>query len=194
MTTESIARSEVSDHALIDTPEDNFDVSLELLELLESISKPKPMRSASQARQAGLKKEDTCVNQSDPLYFWNDLNKRKHDRLPVHWRAAIINKGIGKNDIYHGRTHDLSLSSVSIFIEHNIFFTSEVVLLLAIPPMHQGKKETIVETQCSTTYTLLDSAHGQFRVGMKIMQFKGDGKAILEDILTKQRTTIEALS
>jgi hypothetical protein len=33
---------------------------------------------------------------------------------------------------------------------------SEVVLLLAIPPLYAGQKETIVEIQCSMAYTVLD--------------------------------------
>ena len=115
-----------------------------------------------------------------------DLGKRKHYRHPLHWRVAIVNKSGKQNDIYHGRTHDLSLSGASVLIESNVFFTSEIVLLLAVPPMQQGHKETILEIQCSVMHTVLDSEHSQFRLGMKFMQFKGDGKQILSDILSKR--------
>ncbi len=113
-------------------------------------------------------------------------DRRKHYRHHVHWRVAIVNKNSGKNEIYHGRTHNVSTSGVSILADHNIFFTTEVVILLAIPPMHQGMKETILEIQCSPTHSVLDSEHGQFRLGMKFSHFKDDGKRILSDILSKR--------
>ena len=113
-------------------------------------------------------------------------DRRKHHRHPVHWRVAIVNKNSVKNDIYHGRTHNVSISGVSILADHNIFFTTEVVILLAIPPIHQGLKETILEIQCSPTHTVLDSVCGQFRLGMQFTHFKEGGKRILSDVLSKR--------
>ena len=104
----------------------------------------------------------------------------------MHWRVAIVNKNSVNKDIYHGRTHNVSISGVSILTDHNIFFTTEVVILLAIPPMHQGQKETILEIQCSPTHTVLDADYGQFRLGMKFTHFKEGGKRILSDVLSKR--------
>lgn len=129
---------------------------------------------------------DDSVYQRKRASSTGDLGKRKHYRHPLHWRVAIVNKSGGKNDIYHGRTHDLSLSGASILIEHNVFFTSEIIVLLAVPPMHQGQKETILEIQCSVMHTVLDSAQSQFRLGMRFIHFKGNGKQILSDILSKR--------
>ena len=111
---------------------------------------------------------------------------RKHYRHPIHWRIALVHKNGDKNDIYHGRTHDLSLWGASLLVDHNIFMMSEVVLLLAIPPLHMGQKETILEIQCRMVYTVLDSEHSQFRIGIRFLSFKGDGKRILSDILSKR--------
>jgi c-di-GMP-binding flagellar brake protein YcgR len=111
---------------------------------------------------------------------------RKHYRHPVHWRVAIVHKSSEKNDIYHGKTHDLSMWGASILVEKNIFMMSEVVMLLAIPPLHMGQKETIVEIQCRMAYTVLDSEEGQFRIGIHFVSFKGDGKRILSDVLSKR--------
>jgi hypothetical protein len=63
---------------------------------------------------------------------------------------------------------------------------SEVVILLAIPPVHMGQKETIVEIQCRMAYTVLDSEQSQFRIGIRFLHFKGEGKRILSDILSKR--------
>ncbi len=111
---------------------------------------------------------------------------RKHYRYPIHWRIALVHKTGDKNDIYHGRTHDLSMWGASILVERNIFVMSEVVILLAIPPLHMGQKETIIEIQCSMVYTVLDSEENQFRIGMRFLNFKGEGKRILSDILSKR--------
>lgn len=111
---------------------------------------------------------------------------RKHFRHPIHWRIALVHKKGEKNDIYHGRTHDLSLWGASIFVDSNIFVMTEVVMLLAIPPLHQGLKETIVEIQCRMSYTVLDSEESRFRIGIRFLHFKGEGKRILSDILSKR--------
>lgn len=112
--------------------------------------------------------------------------KRKHCRHPIHWRIAVVHKNGGKNDIYHGQTNDLSMWGASILVDHNIFVMSDVVLLLAIPPYHMGQRETIVEIQCRMVYTVLDSEHGRFRIGLRFKQFKGQGKRALTEILTKR--------
>lgn len=111
---------------------------------------------------------------------------RKHYRHPIHWRIAVVHKNGDKNDIYHGRTHDLSMWGASIHVDHNIFVMSDVVMLLAIPPLHTGQKETIIEIQCRMVYTVLDSEESRFRIGIRFHQFKGDGKRILSDILAKR--------
>lgn len=111
---------------------------------------------------------------------------RKHYRHPIHWRIAIVHKNGDKNDIYHGRTNDLSVWGASVLVDHNIFMMSEVVLLLAIPPLHAGQKETIVEIQCRMAYTVLDSEQSQFRIGIRFLHFKGEGKRILSDVLSKR--------
>jgi hypothetical protein len=167
-----------------------FDLSLELAELLASFTPPESINEPSEITQHNVNKEDVSETEDTISYdkkippVDKSLDKRENYRHPLHWRVAIVNKSGGKHEIYHGRTYDLSLSGVSILIEQNISFTSEVVILLAIPPMHLGQKETIVEIECSTTYTLLDSVHSQFRLGMKFIHFKRDGKKILSDILS----------
>ena len=115
-----------------------------------------------------------------------EARNRKHYRHPLHWRVAIVNKNGGRDEIFHGRTHDISQSGVSIHVERNVFFTEDVILLIGIPPQHHGLRETIVEVQCRVMHTVLDSDHGMFRIGMMFVHFKGDGKRILTDVLSKR--------
>ena len=114
------------------------------------------------------------------------IEHRKHYRHPIHWRIAMVHKNGSRNDIYHGHTNDLSMWGASILVDHNIFVMSDVVLLLAIPPQHAGQKETIVEIQCRMVYTVLDSEHGRFRIGIRFRHFKGEGKRTLSNVLAKR--------
>jgi hypothetical protein len=114
------------------------------------------------------------------------IEHRKHYRHPIHWRIALIHKNNNKNETYHGVTHNLSVSGASILVDHNIFVTTEVLILLAIPPLHVGQKETILEIESSMAYTVLDAENNRFRIGLHFLHFKGEGKRILSDILSKR--------
>ena len=178
----------------------SFDLSMELAEILATFT---PSESTAVSGQSAMQVE--AVNaapntakvestfQGKRQLNLTDDEKRRGYRHRLHWRVAIINKGQNNDDIYHGRTHDISLTGVSILIEHNVTFTSEVVVLLEIPPIHLGQKKTLVEVQCNTTYTLLDSVHSLFRLGMRFVHFKGDGKRVLSDILSKRHIPKEEL-
>lgn len=111
---------------------------------------------------------------------------RAHFRHPVHWRVAVIHDNVGKNEIYHGQTHDLSISGASIFVDQNIFLSAEVIMLLAVPPTIIGQRETIIEILCNMVYTVLDSEHSRFRIGIRFVHFKRNGKELLEEILSKR--------
>ena len=113
------------------------------------------------------------------------VDHRKGYRHPMHWRIALVYDNGGKNDIYHGRTHDVSVTGASIYVDHNIFL-SEVVMLLAVPPQNIGHKETIIEIKCRMIYTVLDAEQRRFRIGIRFLHFKGDGKKILTDILSQR--------
>lgn len=114
------------------------------------------------------------------------VENRKHYRHPIHWRVAIIHKNGDQNEIYHGRTHDLSLGGASVFVDHNIFMDTKVLMLLAIPPNLPGQKEIIIEAECRMAHTVFDSGKGRFRIGMRFLGFKGAGKKILSYILSKR--------
>ena len=126
------------------------------------------------------------VGREQKIRSARSIENRKHYRYPIHWRVVIIRKNGNKNDIYHGRTHDLSLGGASVFVDHNIFMDSKVVMLLAIPPSIPGQKEIIIVTECRMAHTVFDSGKGQFRIGMRFLSFKEEGKKILSNILSKR--------
>ena len=114
------------------------------------------------------------------------VDNRTHYRHPIHWRIALIYKNNGKNETLHGVTHNLSVSGASILVDRNLFLSAEVIILLAIPPLHVGQKETLLEIESSMAYTVLDSEESRFRIGLHFLHFKGEGKRILSDILSKR--------
>ena len=113
------------------------------------------------------------------------VDDREHIRYPVRWRAAVVHKNVERNDIFHGHICDLSVSGASVFLHHNIF-RPEVVMLLAVPPLHAGQKETIIEIHCHMVYTVLDSDQSLFRIGLRFMSFKGNGESVLTKTLSKR--------
>ena len=175
---ESPNPGEVASPTTVETEEESpFDLSQDIADILASFSSPK-----SEVPNHTRGNNESTNDKRNIDYS----NKRAHFRHPVRWRVAIVNKSGGKHEIFHGRTNDVSLSGISILLERNVIFTSEVVVLLAIPPMHQGLKETIVEIQCALTHSVLDSVHHLFRLGMRFIHFKGDGQRILSDVLSKR--------
>lgn len=118
--------------------------------------------------------------------------QREHVRHLCRWRIAIIYENAGKNDIFHGRTADLSSRGATVFVHHNIFRSESVTMLLAVPPLNAGQRETIIEIRCRMTETILDSEHSLFRIGLYFESFKGNGMNILNSILNSRNVQFAA--
>lgn len=115
-----------------------------------------------------------------------DFKKRRDPRLHVHWRVAIVYNNNGKNEIFHGRTHDLSIRGASIYSDHNIFVEEPVNVLLGIPSLSTNQGDKIIEISSRMIYTVLASNHHQFRIGLHFLRFKEDGRKILAANLTNR--------
>jgi hypothetical protein len=120
----------------------------------------------------------------------NAAEHRKQPRYRVHWRVAIVHEKDGRNEIFHGRTHDLSLNGASIYSDHNIFVEEPVTVLLAMPPIAPDQSEIIIEISSRMVYTLLASNHHQFRIGLHFLRFKADGRKLLADNLANRNPII----
>jgi len=103
-----------------------------------------------------------------------DLNPPvdREPRYVAHWRIAIVYEDDEKNEIFHGRTYEVSLKGASIFSDHNIFFTGRVTILLAVPWYRGKQKEKIIEIKGRMVYTILSSDGHQFRIGLQFLSFK----------------------
>ena len=87
---------------------------------------------------------------------------------------------------FKGRTNDISVAGASILTDTNIYTTSLVTVLLAIPPLNSGQGRTIVEIRGRMRYTVHSSAHCRFRIGFHFESFTGDGRATLETSLSRR--------
>ena len=122
----------------------------------------------------------------DEMEAPSGAEQRKHPRYRVHWRVAIVHGKEGKHEIFHGRTHDLSISGASVYSDHNIFVEEPVSVLLAMPPLTAESREKIVEIRCRMVYTVLASSHHQFRIGLHFLHFKGEGRNLLLENLSQR--------
>jgi hypothetical protein len=120
----------------------------------------------------------------------NAAELRKHPRYRVHWRVAIVHGADGKHEIFHGRTHDLSMNGSSVYSDHNIFVEEPVTVLLAMPPLTPDQGEKIIEVSSRMVYTILAANHHQFRIGLHFLHFKADGQKLLADNLANRSPII----
>lgn len=100
-------------------------------------------------------------------------------QTPAGWRAMVMGKDKGTNQLYLGRTLTLSLSHGCFLSDHNIHAGKPVLLLLSIPPLHAGQEEAIAKIHCRTLCTYLCPERGGFRTSLRFVQFEGIGKEVL---------------
>ena len=119
--------------------------------------------------------------------MFHDLIKssetREDPRYPFHWPVAIVFDSTDKQETYHGRTHEVSISGCSLLTEHNVFTEHQVTLLLSLPTEHPGGQRRLIEIKAQMVYTVLSSGHKKFRCGIKFQKFKDGGHAKLADII-----------
>lgn len=114
----------------------------------------------------------------------DNVSRRKHPRYRVHFPAIIVYGNHGDNELFHGRTHDISIGGASIYSEKNIFVEGAITLFLKLPPHVENRTEIIIEIQSRMTNIILSSDHQHFRIGMQFLHFKENGRELLESNLS----------
>ena len=114
---------------------------------------------------------------------------RKSLRYPLHFQAAVVyhqHKDAATRPTFHGRTGDLSIAGASLVLDHNVFHSDDVTILLAVPAVHPGESKRIIEITAKMVYTVFSPPHDAFRIGLAFQQFKGTSKSLLETILEQR--------
>ncbi len=117
---------------------------------------------------------------------WENADRRASPRAGLQFRLAIVypqRAGDSYRPIYHGTTHDLCMSGLSMVVEDNAFHEGIVTVLLALPPVHGWAAQKIVTATADMTYSIHSSKLNAYKMGMTFVEFKADGKELLQAAL-----------
>lgn len=118
--------------------------------------------------------------------------RRQDPRYRVRWRAGVVLGTGAERHLSMMRTLDVSLGGVAMLGHEKVAPAEEFVVMISMPPLQSGGKETIVEARGKLIYSVLDTAKGGFRVGFRLIGFKGDGQKLLRERLEKHHVPIAA--
>lgn len=70
-----------------------------------------------------------------------------------------------------------------MIVDENVFHEGVVTILLALPPAHPWASQKIITAMAKMTYAIRSSKLNGFKIGVVFLEFKQDGKALLEATL-----------
>ena len=73
-----------------------------------------------------------------------------------------------------------------MIVDENVFHEGRVTVLLALPPLHPWASQKIITTIAKMTYAIHSSKLNGFKIGLAFLEFKHDGKALLEAALRRE--------
>lgn len=117
-----------------------------------------------------------------------DADRRDCLRVRLHLRLAVVypeREGRPVQPIYHANTHDICMSGLSMVVDDNVFYDGEVTVLLTLPPVHSWAAQKIITATASMTYAIHSSKLNAFKIGMKLLGFKDDGRELLQGALLR---------
>lgn len=117
---------------------------------------------------------------------WKDVERRENPRSRVQLKLAVLYpqiEGRPPRPMFNGKTHDISVSGLSLVVDYNIFQEGEVTVVLALPPAQAGTSPKVVTSTAEMSYAIHSSKLDAFKIGLTFHAFRGDGKALLEAAL-----------
>jgi hypothetical protein len=120
------------------------------------------------------------------LSEWEEADRREGPRVRLKLRLVIIYPQQGDRParpMFHGKTHDIGLSGLSMLVDYNVFQEGEVTVVLAMPPGSAGAARKVVTSTAEMTYAIHSSKLDAFKIGLTFREFRGDGKERLEAAL-----------
>ena len=110
-------------------------------------------------------------------------HRRKGERYPVRWKAAVVfDKADGK-PVLHTQTHDLSTGGAAIHSEHTDLTGSVISLLLAHPPRRSGETPKMLKIRARVVSTVQTPGKPGYRHGLSFIRTPDDGLDILSEFL-----------
>jgi len=114
--------------------------------------------------------------------------KREFKRYLVNWKVAVVNEKSGQDHVFHGRARDISMGGLCLMSDHNLNIRNSVRVLIAVPPNSPKHPPHVVEVRSKLAYTVLEKGGKQFRIGITFLEFKGDGRLMLEKRLAERQS------
>lgn len=120
---------------------------------------------------------------------WERRDRREGPRARLTLRLAVVfpqQEGRPYRPVHHGRTHDISMSGLSMLVEDNIYHEGEVTVLLALPPEHNWAAQKIITATAVMTYAIRSSKLNAYKIGLVFREFKADGKELLRAAMRRE--------
>lgn len=120
------------------------------------------------------------------LSQWERKDRREGPRVRLQLRLALVypqQEGRPARPVFHGKSHDICMSGLSMVAEDNAFYDGEVTVLLALPPVHSWASQKIIAATAEMTYAIHSSKFNGFKIGLVFRAFKGAEKDLLEAAL-----------
>ena len=117
---------------------------------------------------------------------WENEDRRERPRVRLQLKLAMIypqHAGRPARPMFHGKTHDIGMSGLSMVVSYNVFQEGEVAVVLALPPAYAGAPRKVVTSRVEMTYAIHSSKLNAFKIGLAFREFRGDGKKLLETAL-----------
>jgi hypothetical protein len=108
---------------------------------------------------------------------------RIEPRFRLKWRIALAAGEGDSKRLYHGMTHDLSLTGAAVHLDHNLSAENLIQALLLLPPLASNSEPVVLEMQARIIYSVLSSSESRFRTGLQFVQFKNNSQKLLADRL-----------
>jgi len=124
---------------------------------------------------------------------WKNADRRDSPRFYLQLRLALVYPGVEGSPplpIYHWKSNDICMSGLSMVVDENVFREGPVTVLLALPPAHSWAAQKIISASAVMTYAIRSSKVNGYKVGMRFLEFKEDGKALLEAALQRELNSV----
>jgi hypothetical protein len=120
---------------------------------------------------------------------WDNEDRREGPRVRLQLKLVLIYpqcEGRPARPMFHGKTHDIGLSGLSMIVDYNVFQEGEVTVVLALPLVHTGNSRKVATSTAEMTYAIHSSKLDAYKIGLTFREFRGDGKALLEAALRQE--------
>lgn len=117
--------------------------------------------------------------------------RRNYPRFPAKWQAQVICvcRMTNERKTFHAITNEISAGGMSVHSEHNFCTGKDVIVRLAVPPLHSGEPCRVVEITGRTVCVVLTACNSLFRTGIEFQHFEKDGKLFLESNFANRFST-----